>query len=249
MTALEKSGHSARPPPLIHSMALGAGVESFCAARRPPKSPSARTCRASHSCGMHQAEVRVITTGIDWDKWRHIPNPKLWEATLLLMGIDPDRHAKVNDPEYEKRLRILCANFWTIEGKPNLIGNDATPEMPVNLSRCVEWAATRWKIPPELSAIAVTQRGQDEALKNYPTVAPIKKAAAHSGTSRKTASGYVKADSEHFPEIDRMIKAGSRSAYRAALTLAEDGKLAGGGTPVSQAKRVATLYKRRYPSR
>jgi hypothetical protein len=193
--------------------------------------------------------VRVITTGIDWDKWRHIPNPKLWEATLLLMGIDPDRCAKVNDPEYVQRLRILSANYWTIEGKPSPTGNDASPDMPVNLSRCAEWAATRWKIPPVLSALAITQRGHDQALKNYPAVAPTKKAAAHSRTSTKTASGYMEADSEHFPEIDRMIKAGSRSAYRAALTLAEDGKLAGGGTPLSQAKRVATLYKRKYPSR
>ena len=92
----------------------------------------------------------MITTGIDWDKWRHIPNPRLWEATLLLMGIDPDRYAKVNDPEYEKKLRILCANYWTIEGKPNPNGNDATPHARVNLSRCAEWAAARWKMPPEI---------------------------------------------------------------------------------------------------
>jgi hypothetical protein len=93
----------------------------------------------------------MITIGIDWDKWRHIPNPKIWEATLLLMGIDPDRYAKVNDPEYDKKLRILCANYCTIEGKPDLNGNDASPDARVNLSRCAEWAATRWKILPELS--------------------------------------------------------------------------------------------------
>ncbi len=190
----------------------------------------------------------MITTGIDWDKWRHIPNPKLWEATLLLMGIDPDRHGKLNDPEYAKNLRILRANYWTIEDKPSPAGKDASPDMLVNLSRCAEWAATRWKIPAELSAIALTQREQHDAPNSYRTVAPAKKVAAHSVTSTRPASGYVEADIKHFPEIDRLIKAGSRSPYRAALTLAEDGKLTGGGTPVSRAKRVATLYKRNFPS-
>ena len=106
----------------------------------------------------------MITTGIDWDKWRHIPNPKLWEATLLLMGIDPDRYTTVNDPEYEKKLRILCANYWTIEGKPNLIGNDASPDARVNLSRCAAWASTIWKIPSALTAIAATQEKRTASL-------------------------------------------------------------------------------------
>lgn len=99
----------------------------------------------------------MITTGIDWDKWRNIPNPKLWETTLLLMGIDPDRHAKVNDPEYKQKLRILSANYWTIEGKPRPIGKDASPDAPVSLARCAEWAAARWKIPPELLAFGPTR--------------------------------------------------------------------------------------------
>jgi hypothetical protein len=106
----------------------------------------------------------VITTGIDWDKWRHIPNPKLWEATLLLMGIDPDRYATIGDPEYELKLRILSANYWTIEDKPSPTGKDASPDMLVNLSRCAEWAATRWKIPPALYAIADTQENRTASL-------------------------------------------------------------------------------------
>lgn len=169
----------------------------------------------------------MITTGIDWDKWRRIPNPKLWEAALLLMGIDPDRYVRVGNPAYERQLRMLSANYWEIEGKPNLTGKDPSPNALVSLSRCARWAAAKELIPPELAAIAAQKPVQQE-------------------TSNKSASGFAKKDREYFPAISRMIKDGSRSAYGAALSLAEGGELTGAGTPQSRAKRVSQRFKREW---
>jgi hypothetical protein len=57
-------------------------------------------------------------------------------------------------------------------------------------------------------------------------------------------TGLGAVDRKAFPRIAQLMKAGkARSPYGAALILARDNKLAGGGTPESRAKRVAKRYR------
>ena len=57
-------------------------------------------------------------------------------------------------------------------------------------------------------------------------------------------TGFRDADRKLFPEITRMTKGGgkARSAYGAALHLADEGKIAGTGSRETKAKRVSARY-------
>jgi hypothetical protein len=62
---------------------------------------------------------------------------------------------------------------------------------------------------------------------------------------RSGTTGYQVADRKAFPEISRLMTEGeARSPYGAALILACKGKLVGGGTPETRARRVSALYRR-----
>jgi len=61
----------------------------------------------------------------------------------------------------------------------------------------------------------------------------------------RNKSSYASADRKVFPQIKKLISLGkARSAYGAALELAYEDKLAGGGTKESKARRVARRYLR-----
>jgi hypothetical protein len=55
---------------------------------------------------------------------------------------------------------------------------------------------------------------------------------------------YDAADRALFPELERIMTNDKKSLSAAARDLAEDGRVAGAGTPESRAKRLAALYKR-----
>jgi hypothetical protein len=60
---------------------------------------------------------------------------------------------------------------------------------------------------------------------------------------RSGTTGFREADGKIFSQISRLIRDGkARSPHDAALKLAYDGQLAGGGTEESKAKRVAGRY-------
>jgi hypothetical protein len=64
-------------------------------------------------------------------------------------------------------------------------------------------------------------------------------------TSRAGAPGYEAEDAGLFPEMTEMIRAGSaKSAHGAALRLALDGRVSGGGNPESLAKRLAGRFRK-----
>lgn len=87
----------------------------------------------------------------------------------------------------------------------------------------------RWPIP-----LATPAAGM-ETTPPLPVAAPV----AHRGNR-----SFANADRAHFDEIRQMIQNGAaRSAYGAGLILANDGKLAGGGTPDSKAKRISALFR------
>ena len=59
----------------------------------------------------------------------------------------------------------------------------------------------------------------------------------------RNKSTYSSADRKNFPEIKKRMNSGkARSANGAALQLAHEGKLAGGGSEQSKARRVARRY-------
>jgi len=62
---------------------------------------------------------------------------------------------------------------------------------------------------------------------------------------RHGTTGLAALDRKLFPQVTAMIKKGdARSAYGAAKILADDKKIAGGGTAESRAKRLETRYLR-----
>jgi hypothetical protein len=63
---------------------------------------------------------------------------------------------------------------------------------------------------------------------------------------KQGTTGYQKADRSLFIDISKSIADGKRSAYGAALILADEGKIRGAGTQESKAKRVSALYRREH---
>lgn len=63
------------------------------------------------------------------------------------------------------------------------------------------------------------------------------------GPQRDT-TGYKNLDRDLFPEIERLLAGEARSAYDAALILADKKKIAGEATRETKAKRVSALYLR-----
>jgi hypothetical protein len=60
---------------------------------------------------------------------------------------------------------------------------------------------------------------------------------------RPGTTGYQEADRKLFDCISRLLREGTaKSTYNAALLLAEQGKIQGGGTPDNKAKRVSGRY-------
>jgi hypothetical protein len=112
---------------------------------------------------------RIVTAGEDdrtpnWDKWRLIRSPQLWQCVALSLNIDPD---KVNmhydemsgdvtfneSQEFQDRLDVLRANF----------GRDGLPVHPRSCPMSLRSFAAEvrrigfWKAPAELLAMADEQ--------------------------------------------------------------------------------------------
>jgi hypothetical protein len=64
---------------------------------------------------------------------------------------------------------------------------------------------------------------------------------------RPGTTGYQEADRKLFDRMSRLLQSGeATSPYRAALLLDQTGKLKGGGTPESRAKRVSSLFRKEH---
>lgn len=87
----------------------------------------------------------------NWDKWRLILDPALWQCVALSLNIDPDmvRHNRVTErpdesQEFKDRLDVVNAN------------RDIALESSSNgLRKFAAWAQQiKWSVPPELLAMA-----------------------------------------------------------------------------------------------
>lgn len=109
----------------------------------------------------------------EWEKWRLLPNVRVWEAVCLSFNIEPDdkKHAITSwlktkgsyivppglPPEYATRLRIVCANI----GPKSRIKNDSScgylenPRQEISLPEFAVFAWEAWghAIPEELKAL------------------------------------------------------------------------------------------------
>jgi hypothetical protein len=106
------------------------------------------------------------------------------------------------------------------------------------------------------NATGGSQEGKSVELTNVaPRRAPITPAAAVVGTwtaprPRKgpapgTVDRFGESDRALFPEIERIMREGHETVHAAALELASAGKIQGGGTPESRAKRLALVADHR----
>jgi hypothetical protein len=89
-----------------------------------------------------------------------------------------------------------------------------------------------------------------------PQPAPITPGApAGTGTARRSRKGpapgtvdrFGESDRALFPEIERIMREGRKSVHAAALEVASAGKVQGGGTPESRAKRLAKGFRKERP--
>lgn len=200
----------------------------------------------------------TVCRGPSWDRWLVNPKPTIRELVALSLNIDPDSmfpnikkdlwmaNFIIGGLEsFADRVRIACENHREINGErahPNRA--DVLDDATLNLNRFVRWAKLQgWGVPPELTAIALLHSGISEGLRMNPSQAQAEMVDRPHRAALRQTSGFMAVDRKTFPEIRRMMNAGARSAYGAALILAENNNLAGGGTPKSQAKRVSKLFR------
>ena len=119
-----------------------------------------------------------------------------------------------------------------------------TGNFPIFLQSDVTFTEVRLRWPDlaEESDAAGYRLGNQTNRKAQPEKRSDDGPAGRRGPKPGTLRRYETKDRELFPDIDRLMQDESISASKAALELAEKGKVAGVGTPQSRAKRLANLY-------
>jgi len=100
-----------------------------------------------------------------WEKWRYIPEPKLWECVALSLNIEPDkvRHNSrewVNggppfneSEEFQDRIDIAKSNLFKLQPTSDGVFSLITSTIPLTVFSY--WAISiRWTIPKELAEMA-----------------------------------------------------------------------------------------------
>ncbi len=100
----------------------------------------------------------------NWEKWRHVPNVKLWEAVALSLNIEPalvkhSKHGWMSDSHlfdesklFKDRIFVAKRNLST-DGplKPTAIATGHPEGCEFSLAEFAGWACSiSWEIPPEL---------------------------------------------------------------------------------------------------
>lgn len=136
-----------------------------------------------------------------WDKWRHVPDVRIWEAVALSLNIEPakikhskdgwmaDTHLFDEGEEFRDRIFIAGRNLGG-SGKalnPTAIVMGSPADSSVSLPAFAQWACSiDWGIPAELNAIGQSRGEESEKTKvtqqwpwgNYETELLRKLAAA-----------------------------------------------------------------------
>src|SRR5262245_16552383 len=113
----------------------------------------------------------------NWQKWRHIPNAKIWEAVALSMNIDPDlvRHNRSwaeneysfdESGEFRDRVVVAKRNIGVKGGLSlSLISLASGMQSEVNLAAFAAWAMSiNWEIPAELAEIAKSDSPKPQSV-------------------------------------------------------------------------------------
>jgi hypothetical protein len=115
----------------------------------------------------------------NWEKWRHVPNTKIWEAVALSLNIDPweVRPASGRIPggplifdegqEFNDRIFVVDRNLATGAGPtPQIAAVDDPPSCVVSLCEFATWAhSLGWDVPLEFAALLRAEQDgvRDEA--------------------------------------------------------------------------------------
>jgi hypothetical protein len=111
-------------------------------------------------------------------------------------------------------------------GQPSMEGAQAVPKSNRDLDALQSPAPTTPTRAPPATGIARRNR---------------------KGPAPGTIDRFGDTDRALFPEIEHIMSEGHKSVHAAALELASDGKIQGGGTPESRAKRLAALFRKEKP--
>jgi hypothetical protein len=202
----------------------------------------------------------------NWQKWKHVPEVKLYEAVALSLNIAPEKirpnsHAWMGGKRFDEseefldRLFVAQRNLETLQPL-NFLGMRYYDEDPVvRLQNFVAWAVSiGWTLPSELAELATRATGgaesataQQEDVALRQRAAELPSAKRRRGPARGSIDRYGETDRALFPELKRIMKADRVSLTAAALKLAEstiDGKkgVPGEGTALSRAKRLVARY-------
>jgi hypothetical protein len=149
---------------------------------------------------------------------RQIPRLELWK---LVASAITKTDLPVSYPSERFRLEGPAWPEWMMQFQ-NAVDRDNDPN--------------RFGAPTILRLIKINIKQFDRWLTR--TTNPVRGPAG-------SKSGWASADRKMFPEIKKLMSLGkASSAYNAALKLAYEDKLAGGGSEQSKAKRVAGRYLR-----
>lgn len=104
----------------------------------------------------------------NWEKWRHVPDVRLWEGVALSLDIEPDQ-VDINEhgwmagqiafhesAMFKDRIFVAGRNLSS-EGalEPTSIVMGDPSRCAVRLRQFAEWALSLgWRVPPEFSALA-----------------------------------------------------------------------------------------------
>lgn len=142
-----------------------------------------------------------------WNKWRLMPEVKMWEAIALSLNVEPDKiktsstawmgaeHPFDEGEEFNDRLAVLRANSGRANfPTPCTLNMGEWYSCGVRLNEFSSWAlsVTEWGLPPELVAMAKTSEKQTGAPAETNT-RPAAKGEAVPGTSPSGDGWIVKA--------------------------------------------------------
>jgi len=118
----------------------------------------------------------------NWNKWRHVPNAKIWEAVALSLDIEPskvehsstswmaEQHMFEESEEFDDRIFVAGRNLGGGGLTPKVLSMDDRSDSIVSLSEFAAWSLSiNWNVPPKFAELAAgaptaTDLGRPPAL-------------------------------------------------------------------------------------
>jgi hypothetical protein len=189
----------------------------------------------------------AAASGKPEDAWPEVKNA-ISDGELRARGTYFEIDHQPLQPEWMRIVMWDDANddaiFFREEKGSDLVPPQRVPGHITNVEVCTADIERRWRSNAKEAAMSSLADMELIAVAGAKP-APRSIDGARRGTrgpKRGSLDRYGEADRSLFPKIEEIMKTEKLSAHAVAHRLAENGKVAGTGTPKSRAKRLAALY-------